>query len=403
MKRFAGRAFWILVGFAVFALIGYGFIPQPVAVDFVTPVRGSLEITVDDDGETQIREKYVVSAPVGGKLLRITLEAGDSVERDKTEIAQIKPNAPALLDVRTRAETQARVRTAEAAISQASAAESQAAEALELAQHEFERAKSLLKNKAISKADYDTAEYRERMARAELRSAEFAVRVASYEMDQAEAALRYTLPTEEDAFDETTFRIVAPIDGRVLNVFHEDAKVVAPGMALMELGDPKDMEIKIDVLSTDAVRIRPGNRVHIEHWGGERALSGTVRLVEPAAFLKVSALGVEEKRVNVIVDFDDPWPKREALGDGFRVEARIVVASSDAESLKVPAGALFRERDGWYVFKVVDALAQQTPVEVGATNGLEAEIVSGLSDEDILIDHPPDSVVDGAKVIALKF
>ena len=401
MKRFWNRAFWGLMIVGLIGLIGYGFVPQPTAVDFVTPVRGSLEITVDDDGETRIREKYVVSAPVTGKLLRIQLDAGDSIRQDETELAQIKPVDPSLLDVRTRAETQARVRAAQAAMQQADAAATGAKEVLKLATAELKRAKTLKAKDAISKSDFDEKESRERMAMADLRSAEFAARVAAYESDQAEAALRYTLPSPEDHFDETTFRIVAPINGRVLKVMHENSTVVTAGMSLMELGDPQDMEIKIDVLSIDAVRVRPGNQVHIEHWGGDGELRGTVRLVEPSAFLKVSALGVEEKRVNVIVDFDDPWESRETLGDGFRIEARIVVAQTDASSLKVPSGSLFYDADQCFVFKVRDGIAIQAPVTVGRSNGLETEIRDGVDESDVLIEHPPDSILDGSKVVPL--
>jgi HlyD family secretion protein len=381
--------------------IGYGFIPPRIAVDFVRPVRGSLEITVDDDGETRIREKYVVSAPVTGKMLRIQLEAGDFVRQGETELAQIKPVDPALLDIRTRAETQARVRASQAAMQQADAATARAKEALRLASEELKRATTLKEKNAISESDFDTAVSRERIADAELRSAEFAARVAAYELDQAEAVLRYTLPGEGDRFDETTFRIISPVDGRVLNILHEDSTVVSAAMPLMELGDPRDMEIKIDVLSIDAVRIRPGNRVWIEHWGGGRPLRGTVRLVEPSAFLKISALGVEEKRVNVIIDFDDPWETRESLGDGFRVEARIVVAETEASSLKVPSGTLFSEDDRWFVFVVRGGRAMRTPVTVGKSNGVESEILDGIVETDVLIEHPPDSILDGSKVAAI--
>lgn len=401
MKRFWNR---LLGGSIVVAILGwivYGFLPESVAVDVAVVRRGSLEITVDDDGETRIGEKYVVSAPVSGKMLRIQLDAGDPVIRDETELAQIKPVDPELLDVRTRAESQARVRAAEAALQQANAAVQRGKEALRLAEQDYQRAKSLKNKNAISRSEYDVAESRYRMALADLRSAEFSVRVSTYEIDQAEAALRYTLPSEDDTFDETTFRIVSPITGHVLNVFNEDATVVTAGMDVMELGDPKDIEIKIDVLSIDAVKIRPGNRVYIEHWGGEPTLIGTVRLVEPAAFLKVSALGVEEKRVNVIVDFVTPWEQRKTLGDGFRIEARIVVDQTDPESLKVPAGALFREGEQWFLFRVIDRTAVRTAVTIGKSNGLETEMVRGVDQSDRVIDHPPDNVLDGTSVVPI--
>jgi HlyD family secretion protein len=402
MKRVWSKLFWATASIVAIGLLGYGFLPQPVPVDLASPVRGSLEITVDDDGETQIREKYVVSAPVSGKMLRIQLQAGDPVEEAETELARIKPRDPTLLDVRSRAEAEARVRAAEAAQQQATAAVTRAKETLKLAKQNLERAKGLRARDAISNSDFEAIESRERIAFAELRSAEFAAQVSTYEMDQARAALRYTLPDEQDDFDATVFRVLSPIRGVVLNVLHEDATVVDAGMPLMELGDPKDLEIKVDVLSTDAVQIDPGDPVYIENWGGTRPLAGVVRLVEPSAFLKVSALGVEEKRVNVIIDFVDPWEERKTLGDGFRIEARIVVEETDESALKVPAGTLFQQNDQWHVFRIVDGTARLTAVEIGSTNGLETEILAGLEESAKLVQHPPNSVVDGTPVVAIE-
>ena len=399
MQKLIRKMFWPAVALALVVAIAYGFIPEPIRVETVAATRGSLQVTVDDDGETRIREKYIVSAPVSGKMLRVTLEAGDEVKGGVTEIAQIKPNDPALLDVRTRAEAQARVRTAEAAKSQATAAITRAEEALKLAEHDNKRAKSLRRQNAISQTDVDAAEYRERMARAEVRSAEFAARVATYEIDQANAALQYTQPSGSDDFGAATFKVVAPIDGRVLRVLNEDSKVVSAAMPLVELGNTADMEMIVDVLSTEAVQIQIGDQVHIEHWGGDKTLSGTVRRVEPAAFLKVSALGVEEKRVNVIIDFNDPLKCRKSLGDGFRIEARIVVDESSDKSIKVPTGALFRESEQWYVFKVVDSKAKLTSVELGLSNGIETEITKGIDDADVLISHPSDLITDGTAVL----
>ncbi|TWT91490.1 efflux RND transporter periplasmic adaptor subunit [Stieleria varia] len=402
MKRVLAKAIRIIPLALLAAAIAYAFIPQPVPVDLVKPVRGSLQITVNDDGETRIREKYIVSAPVTGKLLRVQLDPGDPVERGKTELAQIKPSDPTLLDVRTKAEAQARVRTAEAEILQASAAVQRAEETLKLAVHDNERAKKLQKQNAISKADLDAAESREMIARAELRSAEFAQRVATYEMDQAEVALRYTVPPVDgeatDRLDEDTFRLMSPIDGKVLQVYNEDSVVVTPGMRLLQLGDTKDMEIKVDVLSSDAVQIRPGNAVRIEHWGGEKTLDGTVRLVEPAAFEKISALGVEERRVNVIVDFTSPWKDRETLGDGFRIEAAIVVDETEPISLKIADGTIFREAGQHYVFVVREGRAVKTPIAIGKSNGLETEVLDGLTENDWIIEHPSDIIVDNTRV-----
>ncbi|MCD0458064.1 efflux RND transporter periplasmic adaptor subunit [Roseiconus lacunae] len=398
-KRFLLWGSMIIAG--AFALY-FGFRPQPIAVDYVSPVRDQLEITVDDDGETRIREKYTVSAPVTGKLLRVVLDPGDEVTQGETELAQIKPVDPALLDVRSRAEAEARVRAAQAAMQQADAAVVRANETLQLAEQDLKRADRLRAKNALSDADYDQVQSRHRIAVAERRSAEFAARVATYEVDQAEAALQYTASDDGDLPDETAFRVLSPINGRVLNVFLENSTVVSAGESLMEVGDPKDMELKIDVLSIDAVRVRPGNSVYIEHWGGDQTLRGTVRLVEPAAFLKVSALGVEEKRVNVLIDFDDPWEVRQTLGDGFRVEARIVIDQSAPQGLILSSAALFTEQDQWMVFKVLNGIATKQLVEVGKTNGMFTEISSGLEEQDVVIEHPPDTLTDGTKVRPIR-
>ncbi len=198
------------------------------------------------------------------------------------------------------------------------------------------------------------------------------------------------------------FLLVSPIDGKVLRVFLEDAGVVEPRTALLELGDPQDLEIEIDVLSSDAVRIQPGDKLYVDHWGGPKSLEAVVRIVEPSAFLKVSALGVEEKRVNVIADFVDPWSDRKTLGDGFRIEARIVVESTADDALKVPAGTLFREGDWWKSYRIVDGVTELCTVEIGETNGLETEIISGLSEGDVVVLHPTDKVRDGVRVAQIQ-
>jgi HlyD family secretion protein len=397
MKRLTTKLPSIIGVILLGTLLLYGFWPKAVEVDLARVTRGSLEVTVNDDGETRIREKYVVSAPVAGKLLRVQLEPGNSVKQGVTELARIEPSDPALLDNRTQAEAEARLRASEAALHQVEATQLRAEEALELASHEYDRARELLPANTISRSDFDAAEHRQHIAQADVRSAAFAVKVAEFELEHARAAAsRY----DADKPDSATgaFRLVAPIDGLVLHVFQEDAAVVVPGTPLLELGDPQDLELEIDVLSSEAVRIAPGSKVYVDHWGGPKPLSAVVRIVEPSAFLKVSALGVEEKRVNVIADFTDPWSSRQTLGDGFRIEARIVTASTADDALKVPVGTLFREGDTWQAFCVVDGVAESRIVQIGATNGLEAEIVNGLSYGDVVVVHPTGKVRDGVHV-----
>ena len=397
MKNILTKLPWIVVAIGLIALLVYGFWPPAVDVDVEKVKRGSLDVTVNDDGETRIREKYIISAPLAGKMLRIQLHPGDVVQQGFTELARIEPAAPDLLDVRTRAEYEARVRAAQAVLDQSNATLKRAKEALELADHQYARATQLAAERAISRSEFDTAEHHQHIATADVNSAEFGIKVAQFELEIAQAALSRSDTTDGERSLEP-IRLVSPIDGQVLRVFHEDASVVVPGTELLELGDPTDLEIEMDVLSTDAVQVQPGNKVYIEHWGGPQTLEAVVRLVEPSAFLKVSALGVEEKRVNVIADFADAPTERETLGDGFRIEARIVVASTAEDAMKVASGALFRDGPAWFVYRIVDGIAEQCEVELGQTNGLETEIISGLSVGDIVILHPTDKIRRGVKV-----
>jgi HlyD family secretion protein len=386
--------------FAVLILAGllvYGFRPQPIQVDVATVGRGSVVVTVDDDGDTRIREKYLITAPVTGRLVRIQLKEGDFVEQNKTELMQILPADPSLLDARSRAESQARAQAADAALDESEALFHRAREAADLAQSQYERALKLYQEVSISQSEFEEAEHRHRMSQAELRSAEFRSKMKLYEKEQARAALM-KISEFSDEGKSTPMKILSPIDGRVLRILHEDSSVISVGTAILEVGDPRDLEILIDVLSSDAVSIEPGARVFIEHWGGDRTLNGTVRTIEPSAFLKISALGVEEKRVNVVADFVEPWEERKTLGDGFRIEARIVAASSDPRSLKVASGTLFRFRDEWHVYRVEKERATLVPVKVGKSNGRQTEIFEGLNEGDIVILHPSDQVRQGTYV-----
>ena len=397
MKRVLRKLPALLILAVVVAALAYGFWPVPVEVDIVVATRGTLQVTVNDDGRTRIREKYIVSAPVSGKLFRVELEEGDAVREGKTVLARIEPSDPTLLDARAVAEAEARVRAAEASGRQAEAALQRAAEAYKLSQHDYERALELIQNKAITESEFDETEHAERMAQADVRSAEFAVAVAQFELDLAKAALIRTQPRSADDNTSATLTILAPVNGRVLRVLQENAGVVTPGTSLLEIGDPHDLEMVIDVLSTDAVKIRPGAKVFVEHWGGRGELEGTVRLVEPSAFLKVSALGVEEQRVNVIADFTSPFEQRQTLGDEYRIEARIVIDEA-YEVVQVPTGVLLREGDRRHVFRVINGRAALQPVEIGKTNERQAEIVDGVSPDDVLILHPTDKIQDGALV-----
>ena len=386
----------VSVGLA--ALIAYGFWPSPVKVDYAKVKRGSLQVTVDDDGETRIREKYIVSAPLAGQLLRLQLHPGDLVEQTETEIAQILPLEPNLLDARSQAEIEARVRATDAAMQQADAAKDSTVELAELAQHQLDRAMQLIKTNSISQQEMDDVEHHVAVTKANLRAAEFGLKVRAFQREQAVAASKRVNDKFQDR-STTALRIVSPTGGKILRVFREDSGVVAIGAPLVEVGDVQDLEMVLDILSSEAVRIEPGDHVFIERWGGDHSLKGIVRRIEPFAFLKVSALGVEEKRVNVIADFEDAWEVRQGLGDGFRIEARIVIHETDVNSLRVASGALFRHEDRWHVYRIRHGKVELVQVDVGASNGLEAEICSGLDESDVVVLYPTQQIRAGVRVL----
>lgn len=404
MRNIGSKLFVLVVVALVVGGLGYAFWPEPVDVDLAKVERGSLQVTVDEDGKTRIREKYVVSAPLVGRLLRINMEAGDPVVAGKTLLATIEPRDPDLLDARAVAQAAARVKAAEATLKKMEPALQTVRDAQAFAEAEMTRARKAALGNAISKSELENAEYDYRQKSEELRSTRIQEEIAHFELEQAEAALLRTRPRDDEAVDVATngnggwtFTIYSPINGRVLRVLQESAAVVNAGTPLLELGEPLDLEVEIDVLSRDAVKIHPGARVLLEHWGGEKPLLGRVRLVEPSGFTKISTLGVEEQRVNVIVDFVDPPEARTTLGDGFRVEARIVIDEAE-DVLRVPTSALFRVGSESAVFQAVDDEVHEQVVKLGRQNGLEAEVVAGLSAGDEVVVHPSDQIDDGVKV-----
>lgn len=405
MKSLIRRLITLVFVGGVLGAIVYGLIPAPIEVDLADIQRGAIRVTVDQDGKTRIREKYVVSAPLAGRLLRIELEPGDEVVAGKTLLASIEPRDPELLDARTIAQAEARVKAAEKAVEKMEPMLEEVAAAQEFAESELKRVRDAQAKspRSVSTSEIESKLLAYRTRTALLRTTRHNREIAEFELDQARAALIRSRPqTADDASpggdgNGWNFIIRAPIDGRVLRVFQESSAVVNSGTSLLEIGDPTDLEVEIDVLSRDAVKIEPGALVLLEHWGGEKTLQGRVRLVEPSAFTKVSTLGVEEQRVNAIVDLVDPPQERTALGDGFRVEARIIVSEA-TEVLKTPTSALFRVGDDWAVFRVVDGVARQTVVQLGMQNGLEAEVVDGLDAGQQVVVHPGDDVADGVAV-----
>lgn len=393
------RRHWIVAGCTgvVIVLLGLGFLPRALPVELAQVTRGPLRVTVDEDGRTRIRERYVVSALLGGQLRRIELRPGDCVVAGETLIATLEPLPPQLLDTRTREQLEARVHAAEAQVQSAGARMEHTRAADEFARIEHARSATLLEQGATSRQEVDRAREAARAAAEELRAAGFARQIAGFELEQARAALLRTSLDSNAGHCESAMHIKSPISGRVLRVFHEDAAVVPATTRLVEVGDPSDLEVEVDVLSSDAVRIRPGARCFFEHWGGELPLEGRVRVVEPAGFLKISALGVEEQRVNVILDFQTPAEQRTTLGDAYRVEARIVVWESNDVST-VPVGALFRKGQDWAAFTMADGRARLTSVQIGHSDGRRTEVVSGLKAGDAVIMHASDKIGDGVRV-----
>jgi HlyD family secretion protein len=396
MERTTKRRILTWGGLAVIAvaLIALALKPRPVPADLVEVVRGPMEVTLEHEGTARVRDRFVVSAPVPGRVHRITLEPGDPVDAGVTVLATFEPSDPVLLDSRSRAEAEATVKAARSALERARADRERALAEHRLAVTELDRIRRLNEEGILSAERLDSAQT-EAKARAEaLQAAEAAVRTAAHELEVAEA--RLVMPGDASTGAKPVIRLHSPIHGVVLRRYRESEAVVPAGEPLVEVADPADLEIVADFLSTDAVRIRPGMPVRIEQWGGGE-LDGSVRRVEPYGFMKVSALGVEEQRVNVVADFTGPREERESLGDGYRVEMRVVVWAKE-EVLQVPTSALFRHQEEWAVFAVSGGRARLALVEIGQRNGLAAELLSGLVEGDEVIAHPAEEVADGVRV-----
>ncbi len=449
MFRWFKRFVWLCVLAGIVAAVGYGFMPKPILVDTAVVSRGVLSVTVAEDGKTRVRNRFVISAPLAGRLHRIKVRAGDPVSvpasveplanssinnesvndnghgehspevvatsvslgnTTVSELAIIDPIDPSLLDSRQIAQAELRVKALEFAWRSALSAKAKASIAIEWAKLDLDRRAGLSGKGANTKQELEDAQMLVRSRTEELNSAKFSEQTANYELELARAALLRSKPLAAEDVEKWQLRLHSPIDGLVMKVLQESETIVQQGTPLLEVGDPSDLEIDIEVLSTDAVKIRSGQDVLLKHWGGEKPLLAHVRLVEPSGYLKLSALGVEEQRVHVIAQFDTPYAERPMLGDGYRVEAEIVISKKD-DVLKVPTGALFRDKgaaqpatadkpaaDIWAVFVVENGLAVKRRIEVGRRNGLEAEVLIGLNESDFVIVHPSDRIQDQIQV-----
>jgi HlyD family secretion protein len=366
--------------------------PRAVDVELVQISRGPLVVTVDEEGRTRVRDRFVVAAPVTGRVLRIELEPGDRVARGDV-VARLQPAAPALLDARTRAEAVAAVASADAALGHARAEEQRARAALAQVERELARTRTLTAAGVTTRQDLDTREAEAALAAEATKAAAFAVHAAVAELERAQARVR----TAAAANGTGTVTVRAPVDGVVLQRLRESESLVPAGEPLIAISDPRQIEVVTDLLSTDAVRVKPGARATIEGWGGDTPLPATVRRIEPAGFTKVSALGVEEQRVNVVLDFIDADEDSALLGDGYRVDARIVLWETD-NALRVPTSALVRDGMRWAVYVASDGRARRTFVELGRQTGQDAEVIAGLSEGAIVLVHPGDLVHDGVRI-----
>lgn len=398
-----------IIAIVILGLIAAGLAwfawPRPLAVDLATVKRGPIEVTADDDGKTHVRHVYTVSAPIAGKVLRIShptgeqgpsLHVGDQVTANETVVALMQPTPPSFIDIRSRDQIQAEVIAADAAIQQQEAEVRRLEAALAFARTEFQRAQTLSRTQTISAQAYDKAKF-------DVDSNEAALASARAQADMRRSvrtslAARLLDPADLPASTNMAccVRVLAPASGKVLKIIQDSEAVVLPGAPLVDLGNPLDLEVVADLLSSDAVQIKIGALVRIDGWGGS-VVRGRVVRVDPAGFLKVSALGIEEQRVRVTIDFAEPQENWAQLGHDYRVIVHVAIWSSD-DALTVPVSALFRKGEDWAVFAVKDGRAETVPVKIGHRNNRTAEVLAGLEAGTQIILHPSDRIADGVRV-----
>ncbi|WP_339862994.1 efflux RND transporter periplasmic adaptor subunit [Paremcibacter congregatus] len=388
-----------LVGAALLGALIFAFIPEAEQVDMTLVSRGDVVIALEAEGRTRIHDIYVVSAPIEGRVMRIESEPGDQVKAGVTVIAHMTPADPRFLDKRSEIQAEADVQGAVAAKGLAQSKLDRALAELEYAKAEYRRTDELFKNGNVSIARLEQAELQLKMRRAEVETARADLKVMESRLRAARAQLVQPGTAAEQNGPGCQLCVHAPVDGKVLKLLHKSEGVIPMGTPLVEVGDPSALEVVIEMLSRDAVKVRPGDMALIQRWGGGEDIRAQVRLVEPSGFTKISALGVEEQRVNVILDFIDPIEKWQSLGHAFRVEGSIIVDKAE-NVLNVPVSALFRYNEQWSTFVVRDGRAVRQPVTVGRRNERSAEIVAGLEEGSQVIIHPGNNVVDGTRVTA---
>lgn len=394
MQITLGRALSIVAIVAAVALGIWLMMPRPVAVETATVTKGKFVATVDEDGKTRIRERYVVAAPLPGRLSRVRLKAGDQVKADDA-IATLTPSPSPLLDPRSRREAEERLGGAEASRERSKAVVERAQAQAAQSKNDLDRARTLTERGASTTQALERTDTAMRVAERELRAAEFQDHAAEHEVDQAKALLAQYHNSGDTPPDRWV--VTAPVPGLVLKVAQESETIVQAGTPILEIGDPRDLEIVVDVLSTDAVEVVPGAAVAIDHWGGPGVLAGRVRRVEPAAFTKISTLGVEEQRVNVLIDVVSPAKDWAGLGEAYQLDTRITVFSRDDATI-IPTGALFRTGDRWSVYAVQDGRAQPRTVELLRRSGRFAAVTAGVQPGDHVIVYPSDRIAPNVRV-----
>ncbi len=396
---------WLMIIVIVLLVVGiaWSFWPRALPVDVAVVDRGPLQQTIDDEGRTHLREPYLVSAPVTGRLLRVMLKSGAPVVGGQTIVAQMKPAATPPLDARALAEAKADAVASEAALRQARSATRQAMESQKLTALDLRRTQQLFASHSVSQQALDQARIANAVALSALQAAQDMVAQREAELARARAVLAFSgtnssagnMPMDDDP---ALLDIRAPVSGRVLRVLQQSATPITAGTTIMAIGDPsRDLEVVVPLRSEDAVQVSPGDPVLIERWGGPKALHGMVERIDPRGYTKVSALGVEEKRVDVTVRLLDPPDARRGLGDDYRIEARITIWS-EPKVLRVPAGALFRDHGKWAVFVVRDGKAFRHVVDIAHNNGNRAQVVDGLESGARVVMYPPAALADGMRV-----
>ena len=388
----------ITLVFISVALLVFAFIPEKVKVDLISVENGDLTISVEGEGKTRIHDIYTIYTPIDGRVTRIESNAGDSVIAGKTIIANMYPANPAFLDKRSEIQAKADINGAEAALELASSRVRQAQAQLEFDQSEYKRAQELFENKMVSTAELERAEIQLTMQKAEKDTSIANRALMESRLNAAQAKSLQPESIGDMPSDTCQICIYSPVDGHVLRILHKSESIIPVGTALVEIGDPKDLEVNIEMLSTNAVKVNVGDKAFIKRWGGIEDLAARVKVIEPSGFTKISALGVEEQRVNVILSLTESYEKWQSLGDAFRVEAEIVIDHIQGIN-KVPLSALFRQNGEWSVLKVIDGKVVLQVVMVGKKNNFFAEITQGLTVGEQVIMHPNNSIEVGMKVI----